>query len=177
MATDDSVKGKSCQSEKPSQTTSLSSSKGLNFFLWIQILILNYFQPPLKISLTSVMQLKKEQAKGAAGLRALNWSVRKRLSARSEEADLNGSIKARKKISSSREVHFTLNPFLFLALPLPHSVSLFLSFHFPFSFCLHLSPPPLFLSSSRQMVNHTMQFCSISRALSYHNSPIIIKSE
>ena len=153
----------------------LSSSKGLNFF-WIQILILNYFQPPLKISLTSVMQFKKEQAK-----RCL-WSQSTELECEETSVcQVRGSRpewqhQSSKKISSSREVHFTLNPFLFLALPLPHVVSLFLSFHFPFSlsFSLHLS---LFHFSSRQMVNHTMQFCSISRALSYHNSPIVIKSE
>lgn len=81
------------------------------------------------------MQHEKERAKGASGLSTVNWSVC--LSARSEEADLNGSIKAR-RTSPSLEVHFTLNPFLFLALPLPSTWSFFFptligSFLFPLS--------------------------------------------
>ena len=106
------------------------------------------------------------------------------------ECDRNGT-------SPPLEVHFKLNLFLFLALQLflslslsrplpPIPVFLFSLFVSASNFlCVQLSLTNftlyVFFSllhlSSCQMVNHMVQFCSISRVLSYDDSPIIIKSE
>lgn len=118
-----------------------SHQRGLNFFHWIQILIQTYFPPSRKISLALGMQFEKERA-----LPAVNWIVWKCLSARSEEADLNDSIKDRGK-PHPQEVHFTLNLFLCLALPLPHLVSLFPVLPSIASFSLFVPFLPLFLFS------------------------------
>lgn len=62
------VKGRHAKSKcrlKPSQFS-------YQTFYWSQISIRNYFSTYVKISLTSVMQLKKKQTKGASGVGRVN---------------------------------------------------------------------------------------------------------